>query len=313
MVQPYSMNKQELEAMLPSCRLLCKTGATASYIPILQQADPLKLGVALALKDGRICTAGDYGDFFSIQSIIKVLIFACCLLDNDIETVTKKVSVEPTSDSFNSIKNLELKNNNKPLNPMINAGAIACMSLVYGTSSKDKVSRILDLIRPMAGRDDIRVDTDIYRSEKLTGYRNRALAYYMQSTGILASEQDVEELLDAYFQACSISVNCVDLARIGFVLACNGTDINNSEILPKQIARVLKATMMMCGMYNESGRVAVRIGLPTKSGVGGGIMSLIPNQMGIGIFGPALNDAGSSVAGLALLEQISRRLDASIF
>ena len=313
MIEPYAMSKQELETMLSSCRSLCKTGKTASYIPILQQADPLKLGVALALKDGQLCTAGDYGDYFSIQSIIKVLIFACCLLDNDIDTVTKKVSVEPTSDSFNSIKNLELKNNNKPLNPMINAGAIACLSLVCGTTSKDKVSRILDLIRPMAGRDDIRVDTDIYRSEKLTGYRNRALAYYMQSTGILESEQDVEELLDAYFQACSISVSCIDLAHIGLVLAANGTDINNIEIIPKQIARVLKATMMMCGMYNESGRVAVRIGLPTKSGVGGGIMSLIPNQMGIGIFGPALDDAGSSAAGLALLEQISRRLDASIF
>ncbi len=318
-IRPYmmgqnTMTQQKLNALLKECQPLYLRGATADYIPILQNVDPSLLGACLTTDTELCLTAGAFDYPFSIQSIVKVIIFASCLMENDLDAISRKVSVEPTSDRFNSIKSLELNNGNRPLNPMINAGAIACLSLVKGDRAQEKVEKIRSLISRMAGREDIRVNMDIFQSEKQTGYRNRALAYYMQSTGILSPDQDVEMLLDAYFQACSISVTCVDLARIALVLAENGISRQDgAEILPKQIARILKATMMICGMYNESGHVAVHIGLPTKSGVGGGILSVVPEKMGIGIFGPALDGAGNSVAGLALLEKISRYLDVSIF
>lgn len=305
---------QELQELVDKCRPLAAKGATANYIPVLQQVQPNKLGVCIAQRDAPLLTAGEADELFTIQSIVKLMIFAQCLLEQGIDAVSAKVSVEPTSDGFNDITSLETKNKNKPLNPMINAGAIACISMISGSTAKDKTQRILDLVRRMAGREDITVDRAVYRSEKATGSRNRALAYYMQSTGILAQSEPVEEILDAYFQTCSICVNTKDLARIALVLAHNGTDpATGASRLPKQVARIIKATMTMCGMYNESGRVAIRIGLPTKSGVGGGILSVIPNQAGIGIFGPALNESGSSYAGVALLEELAARLDASIF
>jgi glutaminase A len=289
-------------------------GATASYIPALKNADPSKLGVCLVGNNGEFLTAGDAETPFSIQSIVKIIIFACCLLDSGKERVAEKVSVEPTNDGFNAIINLETKNANKPLNPMINAGAIACLTLVSGETFQEKSDRILQFARRISDNPTMGIDEEIYLSEKRTGSRNRALSYYMQSTGILDAEVNVEDLLDSYFRACSITVTCVDLARMAQVFANNGQDARTGEVLfPKALARAIKATMVMCGMYNESGGVAVRIGLPTKSGVGGGILSLIPEVAGIGIYGPALNEAGSSIAGLALLERISTAMDASIF
>ena len=305
---------RELEELVAACRPLTWQGSPASYIPALRMADPAALGVCLTGCDGQVLTAGDARIPFSIQSIAKLLVFACCVLDSGREQVSRKVSIEPTSDGFNAIANLETKNGNKPLNPMINAGAIACLALVRGETSLEKSGRIMDFARLLADRPAMRLDEEVYLSEKQTGSRNRALSYYMQSTGILGPDINVEDLLDAYFRICSISVTCVDLARIALVFANNGRDpATGKELFPKELARTIKATMVMCGMYNESGRVAVRIGLPTKSGVGGGILSLVPDRAGIGIYGPALNDAGSSVAGLALLERLSDMMDASIF
>lgn len=309
-----AITQHDLQHMLDECRPLASAGATADYIPILKEANPYQLGVCIAQRGVKQLVASDAHDLFTIQSIVKILIFARCLLDQGIERVSRRVSVEPTNDGFNDITNLETKNQNKPLNPMINAGAISCMSLVAGNSSWDKTQHILNLVRQMAGRPDITINQAVYRSEKATGSRNRALAYYMQSTGVIPPDEQIEEILDAYFQVCSIHVNCLDLAHIALVLAYNGTDpATGTEYLPKQVARIVKATMFLCGMYNESGRVAVRVGLPTKSGVGGGILSVVPGRMGIGIYGPALNEKGSSIAGLALLEKISAFLDASVF
>lgn len=304
----------ELERMLEECKSLTSQGKPADYIPALAQVDPDQLGACMVTKYGSVVTAGDADVKFSIQSIVKVMIFTRCLLDNDTEKVLEKVSVEPTSDGFNSIKELEMKNNNKPLNPMINAGAIVCMSLVKGKSNRTKRERVLQLIRKLANNPEIDSDDEIYQSEKKTGSRNRALTYYMQSTGIIDQDQDVEKLLNAYFYACSINVTCQDIARIALVYAMDGVDPSTGEqIIPKDIARIVKATVVMCGMYNESGMVASTVGLPTKSGVGGGLLSIIPGEMGIGIYGPALNPQGSSIAGLRLLQNISKRLDASVF
>ena len=304
----------ELETMLDSCRPIAQKGVTASYIPALKSADSSMLGICIAGNNGELLLAGDTEKIFSMQSIVKILILTCSLLDSGIERVAEKVSIEPSSDRFNDIINLETKNNHKPLNPMINAGAIACLTLVRGNTFQEKTERIVSFAKQLSGNSTLNIDEEVYISEKLTGSRNRAICYYMQSTGVIDGEIDVEALLDAYFYVCSIAVTCVDLARIAQVFANNGQDMRTGDTLfSRNISRVVRAAMVMCGMYTESGSVAVRIGLPTKSGVGGGIISLVPESAGIGIYGPALNQAGSSIAGLALLERISNVMDASIF
>jgi len=312
--RPRLLSQGVLEKMVCRCGPITKDGAQASYIPILREADPSRLGICVADNAGRVLKAGDAEETFSIQSIVKIVTFTCSLLDSGMDRVQEKVSVEPTHDGFNSIINLATKNDSKPLNPMINAGSIACLPFVRGGTSAEKSNRIVDFVKKMAGNPDIYVDEDIFQSERSAGSRNRALAYYMKSTGVIESHVDVEELLEAYFRTCSIRLSSVDLAKIALVYANNGMNrTDGEELFPKEIARMIKATMVMCGVYDESGEVATRIGLPTKSGVGGGILSIVPNQMGIGIYGPALNAKGSSVAGLALLEMLSVYMDASIF
>lgn len=300
-----------LEEIIADCRPLAAEGEPASYIPALKEVDPSLLGICVVDNGGNVYRVGDTGVRFSIQSISKVLVFTCALSHSGIGKVLQKVSIEPTSDSFNSIISLETKNFSKPLNPMINAGAIACLTLTNGDTAEEKAGSILELARRVSGNEAVDIDEDIYRSEKATGSRNRALAYYMKSTGII--DGDVEELLDAYFRICSIRMDCVDLAKTALLYANNGTVLGGGQVFRPGIARVVKATMTMCGMYDESGRVAVTVGLPTKSGVGGGILSVVPEQMGIGIYGPALGAKGSSIAGLGALELLSNRLELSIF
>ena len=307
------MNNDLLRRLVDEFRPLAASGKNAEYIPLLKDVPSDRLGICVVSRDGSCASAGDAAIPFTIQSISKILTFTCALLDSGIERVFEYVSVDPTDDAFNSVINLEIKNNHKPMNPMINAGSIACMSLVRGDTCHERHERILDFARQLAGNPDLAVDEDVYRSEKATGSRNRALAYFMQSTGAIDREADVEELLDAYFRVCSIRADCADIARMALVYAANGIAGNGDVLFSRRIAGIVKATMTVCGMYEESGHVAVSIGLPTKSGVGGGILSIAPGRMGIGIYGPALNAKGSSVAGLGMLEKLSRECGLSIF
>lgn len=305
------MDSTLLDAIVVKCRQFTTLGRVASYIPLLSRADPSRLGLCVAEADGALTGSGDFQERFSIQSISKILVFTLSLLDSGLTKVFQTVSVESTDDAFNSVINLETKNNHKPLNPLINAGAIACLTLIKGRTMREKYERVLEFTRLLGGNPDIALDEEIYLSEKTTAARNRALTYYMQSTGVI--EGDVEEILDAYFRTCSILVDCADLARIALVYATGGLSPEGAHLVPTDVARVVKATMTVCGMYDESGRVAVEIGLPTKSGVGGGLLSIAPNRMGIGIYGPALTEKGNSVAGLEVLKLLSRECDLSIF
>lgn len=306
------ITRKILEKIISDCQIHTTFGKVASYIPELKKANPTQLGVCIADNNKNLYQAGDTKVKFSIQSVSKILIFTCALIDSGIDKVMQVVSVEPTNDPFNSISSLETKNHNKPLNPMINAGAIACLGLVSGNTAQEKFQRILSFACSVSGNAGLNIEKNIYESEKSTASRNRALAYYMKSSGVIVG--DVEEILDTYFRVCSIYVDCIDLAKIGLLYANNGVDLpNNHQFFSREIAQMVKATMSMCGMYNESGQIAVRIGLPTKSGVGGGIISVVPGRMGIGIFGPALNVEGSSIAGIAVLEALSKQLDLSIY
>lgn len=287
-------------------------GNVATYIPELAKANPNDLGVYVITLDKQEYFAGDYDKKFTMQSISKVLTLILSLMDNGESKVFEKVGMEPTGDSFNSIVDLELKNIHKPFNPMINAGAIATTSLLAGESVDDKTERILTLARRLSDNPDIKINEDVYLSEKLTGDRNRSIAYFMKSFNVI--EGSVEDILDVYFKQCSIEVTCRDIANIGCVLANDGVSVRTGEsIVPKHICRITKTIMSTCGLYDASGEFAVHIGIPAKSGVGGGIMAAVPKKMGIGVYGPALDEKGNSIAGIQILRELSEKLDLDIY
>ncbi|WP_061995102.1 glutaminase A [Clostridium sp. ATCC 25772] len=303
--------KRILDNIIEKSRDWTQKGAVADYIPELAKADPNVLGICITTLDGKEYYSGDYDTSFTIQSISKVITLMVAILQNGSEYVFSKVGMEPTELAFNSITNLETSPQKKPLNPMINAGAIAVTSLLNGESPEDKIKTILDFTRKICENDTIELNEDVYRSEKATGDRNRALAYYMKGNGII--EGEVEEILDVYFKACSMEVTCRDLARIGAMLANDGVLITGERIISRDICRMIKTIMVTCGMYDASGKFAVHIGIPSKSGVGGGIMAAVPRRMGIGLVGPALDSKGNSCGGLKVLEYLSNELDLSIF
>lgn len=303
--------KRILDTIIENNRHWASKGTVASYIPELAKADPNILGICVTTLDGREYHSGDYDTKFTLQSISKVITLMLAILNNGTEYVFSKVGMEPTEFSFNSITNLESRPQKKPLNPMINAGAIATSSLISGKNSEEKFNNILNFTRKICENNLIDVNNEVYKSEKATGDRNRALAYYMKSNGII--EGDVDEILDVYFKACSIEVTCKDIARIGAMLANEGVLMNQERVISREACRIIKTIMVTCGMYDESGNFAVHIGIPAKSGVGGGIMAAVPRRMGIGVVGPALDAKGNSIGGIRVLENLSKELDLSIF
>ncbi|MFL0267772.1 glutaminase A [Candidatus Clostridium radicumherbarum] len=305
------MNKL-LEAIIENNRHFTINGKVASYIPELIKANPDALGISVITLDGEEYFAGDYNTKFSIQSISKIISLMLALIDNGRDRVFSKVGVEPTADAFNSIINLETKKIQKPLNPMINAGAIATVSLISGKTGQETFDRILNFTRKITGNPTIDFNEEVYKSEKITGDRNRALAYFMKSMGVI--EPEVEAVLDVYFKQCSIEATCKDIAKIGAVLANDGIlPWSGEKVVPRNVARIVKTIMVTCGLYDASGEYAVEVGVPSKSGVGGGILAAVPGRMGIGVYGPALDLKGNSVGGIKVLAELSRELDLSIF
>ena len=301
-----------LETLVENNKKYGQEGKLASYIPGLLKANPNDLGVAIVDLEGRKFYAGECEKKFTIQSISKVISLILALGDNGRSNVFKKVNVEPTGDGFNSIVNLETKDRKRPYNPMINAGAIATTALIYGENEKDKLHRIIDFTRKATNNKTIGINEEVYLSEKETGDRNRALAYFMKSNGMISG--NVDEILDLYFRQCSIEINAIDLAMFGSVLANDGvTPWSGERLLSRENCRIVKTIMVTCGMYDASGEFAVHVGIPAKSGVGGGILATVPRRMGIGIYGPALDEKGNSLAGIHALHDLSKELDLSIF
>lgn len=304
--------QQLLERLVDENRHWSARGAVATYIPELSKQNPMLLGISICNISGRQWQAGDWQAPFTLQSISKVATFICALQDNPFDILADKISVAPSADGFNSIVNLETRNEQRPLNPMINSGAIAAITMVRGATMEEKFQRILAMIKVMAGNDDLIVNQAVYHSEKLTGDRNRALAYFMKSTGII--DADVDDLLDAYFRLCSVEVTCTDLAGMAAVLAGDGwSPLTRTHLFSVKTARIVKAVLTTCGMYDASGEFAVAVGMPGKSGVGGGILSASPGRLGIGVLGPALDPKGNSLAGWKLLENLSDALNLNIF
>lgn len=305
--------KKLLESLVEKNKVYAKEGKLASYIPALLEADLEALGVCVVdLKDNYEFWAGDSDVKFTIQSISKVISLIIALNDNGRTNVFKKVNAEPTGMGFNSIVNLEDSMENRPYNPMINAGAIVTTSLIFGENQDKKLERILNFLRRASNNPNIGINEEIYLNEKATGDRNRALAYFMKSTGAL--EGDVEEVLDLYFKQCSIEATARDLARFGAVIANDGvTPWSNEVLMSRDICRIVKTIMVTCGMYDASGEFAVHVGIPAKSGVGGGVLATVPRRYGIGLYGPSLDNKGNSICGLRILKDLSEEFDLSIF
>ena len=303
-----------LSELISQCRTDTRNGKVANYIPALAAADPEALGVYILDRNGLHAQGGDSKVKFTIQSIVKPILLLLALMDNGEEYVRSRVGVESTGKPFDAININESINQeilSEHINPMVNMGAIVMCTLIKGENYRERFQRLLDLTRTLANNPDIQVDEHVYRSEKSTGNKNRALAFLMRSCGLL--DGDVEEVLDCYFRACSICVDCRDLARIAFVLANKGRDFLGNQLFPARYAHYVNAIMMTCGMYDGAGDFAVTVGVPAKSGVGGGIMAVVPGRMGIGIYSPALDKKGNSIAGIRILRKLSRKLELSIF
>ncbi len=303
---------EELQKYLEEAKRYTEDGKVANYIPELGKADGEALSIAISYPDGKCVSAGDIEQTFTLQSISKVLSLALVLMERGSDYVFERVGMEPTGDPFNSISKLETMAPTKPLNPMINAGALVVTHMIDGDSVEARLNRLVTLIREMADDPTIGFSQDVARSELVTADLNRSLCYFLKQHAIIT--EDVETLLDLYTKQCAIEMNGLNLSRIGLVFAMNGRDpIKGKQIMPEEVARICKTFMVTCGMYNASGEFAIRVGIPAKSGVAGGIMGAVPGRFGVGVFGPSLDEKGNSVAGLKLLELLSREYQLSMF
>lgn len=297
-----------LESLLLSHANL-QEGTVANYIPELAKADPAWFGIALVTADGHVYQVGDSRQTFTIQSISKALTYGLALEDRGTAAVLRKVGVEPSGEAFNSIS-LE-PDTGRPLNPMINAGAIATVSALDGTNVEEKFQRLLRCYEKYVGH-TLTLDTAVYQSEKASGHRNRAIAYLLKNSNII--EQDPDAELDVYFQQCSILINCRDLAVLGATLANNGVNpITGVRALQSRHVPKVLSVMSSCGMYDYSGAWIYEVGMPAKSGVGGGIVAVLPGQFGLAVFSPKLDERGNSVRGLAVCKQFSADFGLHLF
>jgi len=299
-----------LEDIIEKNRYLVKESRVADYIPALSKSDPNHIGVCVIDQNGNLYKAGDCNIKFTIQSISKVMSLLLALMDNGEEMVFKKIDYEPTEEPFNTLFKLDLPNTIKPTNPMINSGAILTTSLIQGVG-EEKFTRLLEFIRLVTENPSICYNEEVYLSEKVTGDKNKAMAYLMKARGFL--EGDVDEILDIYFKQCSIEVDSIDIAKIGLFIAQRCQFKQESKTNNERAASIVTAIMATCGMYNFSGEYAATVGIPSKSGVGGGILGTIPKKMGIGVFSPGLDQYGNSLVGYGIMKDLSREFNLSIF
>ncbi|MBS0203046.1 MAG: glutaminase A [Planctomycetes bacterium] len=278
-----------------------RDGKVADYIPELAKANPDWFGISMVTAQGQAFDVGDASVKFSIQSASKPFVFGLALEDHGLEGVMNKVGVEPTGEAFNAIVLDEVSN--RPFNPMVNAGAIATADLVKGADYPERVGRMLDMFARYVGH-EVFVDTKVFMSERVTGHRNRAIGHLMRNFGMVG--ENFEESLELYFQQCSILVTCRDLAMIGATLANGGINpVTGVRAIDAQYVKYLLSVMLSCGMYDYAGEWAFRVGIPAKSGVGGGIVAVVPGKLGIGVFSPCLDLKGNSVRGVKVCSELS--------
>lgn len=297
-------------AALDAAAPLRGQGRVASYIPALASVDPRKMGIAVAAADGSVMCAGDADEPFSIQSISKIFMLSLALGYHG-PSLWDRVGREPSGSAFNSIVQLEVERG-KPRNPLINAGALVVTDAVVDAAGSDAaVDLLLAHLSQRAG-EPITFDSVVAASESDAGALNRSLANFLAAFGNL--RQPVEAVLSAYFRQCAVAMSCRQLARAGLHLAFEGRDpVSGEQIIPPERSRRIGALMLTCGHYDNSGDFAFRVGLPGKSGVGGGILVVAPGHGAICAWSPGLNAAGTSLVGAAMLEHLVERTGWSVF
>ena len=297
-----------LDALVKDLRPL-NSGSVATYIPELAKVAPDQFAVCMVTTDGHIYVSGDADNSFTLQSISKPLVYGAALADKGATAVMHKIGVEPTGDAFNSVSLHPI--DGTPLNPMINAGAIAATELVAGSTPLEQWERIISLVGTFAGR-KLTFDESVYRSESETGFRNRAIGWMLRNSNVL--ETDPTSTLENYFRQCSILVTCRDLGLMAATLANNGIHpLTGKVALAPQHVTSLLSVMSTCGMYDYAGSWLYEVGMPAKSGVSGGILAVLPGRFGIGVFSPRLDAKGNSVRGIAACRRISQDFGLHLF
>lgn len=301
--------QQTIEEIFEEVKREKNAGKVASYIPELAKVDPEKFGVCLSTIDNHHYTAGDWDEIFSIQSIVKVLSLSLAFKMLG-KSIWRRVGVEPAGTPFNSLVQLEYEEG-IPRNPFINSGALVICDILLSEVELPKEEFIATL-RRVANNEQIDYHLPTVESEKSEGYRNFALVNLIRSFGNI--KNDVEEVLDFYFHLCSIRMNCMELCKTFLFLTNEGrSTLTGRRIVSKSEAKRINSIMMTCGFYDEAGEFAYEVGLPGKSGVGGGIVAVHPNHYAITIWSPKLNPRGNSYRGMRFLEKFTTRTEASIF
>lgn len=304
------MNYQELlKNISKEVEHLIGTGKTAAYIPELKNINPYQFGIHLRFLNDRSYSVGDTDVNFSIQSIVKV--FALTLAIKTVgEDIWKRVDVEPSGNAFNSLVQLEHENG-IPRNPFINAGALVISDILISQFKKPK-EELLTFIRHLANNKNININKQVALSEKKNGYRNAALTNLMKSFGNI--NNDVDEVLDLYFCMCSIEMSCCDLSKAFLLYSNHGVNPANSEtIISVSETKRINALMQTCGFYDEAGEFSFKVGLPGKSGVGGGIVAIFPGKFSIAAWSPELNEKGNSILSMKALELFTTKSGLSVF
>lgn len=286
---------------------LGQLGKVADYIPALARVSPRQFGIALRTRDGKEAAAGDCDTAFSIQSISKMFSLTLAMRLHG-EALFERIGREPSGNPFNSLVQLE-RENGIPRNPFINAGAIAVADRLV--SDGDAKAAIVDLLGRLSG-EAVAFDREVARSEADSGFRNVALANFMKSFG--AIDNDVASVLDVYFHQCAVAMSCRQLARAAGFLCNDGVHpLDGSRVVGERQARRINALMLTCGTYDAAGEFAYLIGLPCKSGVGGGIVAIVPDRLSLCVWSPALDATGNSVLAMKALEMFVARTRLSVF
>lgn len=297
-----------LEEIATEVRPLVGRGKVADYIPALAAVDPSKFGMAIATVDGQVFGVGDFDVPFSIQSISKVFTLAL-VLARDGDAIWKRVGREPSGTPFNSLVQLEYERG-IPRNPFINAGAMVVTDRLLSVSG-DATEALRAFLRAESGNPDVDVDPEVAASEASAGHRNAALAHFIASCGNL--DRPVHQVLKHYFQQCSFAMSCRELALAAGFLARHGERADGSRLFSRSEAKRVNSVMLTCGTYDEAGEFAYRVGLPGKSGVGGGIVAVLPTRGAVCVWSPGLDVKGNSIAGVAALDELTTRTGWSVF
>ncbi|MFB6824638.1 glutaminase [Streptomyces virginiae] len=297
-----------LERIAADIAPLIGSGTPAEYIPALASVDRRQFGMAIADLDGNVFGVGDWRVPFSAQSITKVFALALALAEGG-DSLWERVGREPSGNPFNSLVQLEYESG-IPRNPFINAGALVVTDRLQ-TLTGDASSELLEFLRQESGNPDIGFDAEVAASEQEHGDRNAAVAHFMASYGNI--DNPVPALLDHYFWQCSIEMSCADLARAGRFLARHGLRADGTRLLTRSEAKQINAVMLTCGTYDAAGEFAYRVGLPGKSGVGGGIVAVVPGRCTLAVWSPGLDARGNSVAGVAALDRFTTLTGLSVF